>query len=82
MRKLGVAAALLGMLCIVPSTGFAQVKGVYYGTSGKFGPFKMGALVPNSMIFRAFRCGSAPTASALPTRQKTALNRLSLWMAG
>lgn len=46
MKKLGVAAALLGMLCIVPSTGFAQVKGVYWTTSGKFGPFKISGLVP------------------------------------
>lgn len=46
MKRLGIAAALLAMLCTVPSPGFAQVKGVYYGTSGKFGPFKMGALVP------------------------------------
>lgn len=47
MKKLGIAAALLGMLCIVPSTGFAQVKGVYWGTSGKFGPFAMSGLIPS-----------------------------------
>ena len=46
MKKLGIAAALLGMLCIVPSTAFAQVKGVYWTTSGKFGPFKISGLVP------------------------------------
>jgi len=46
MKRLGIALALLAMLCIVPDPGFAQVKGVYYGTSGKFGPFKMAALVP------------------------------------
>ncbi len=46
MRRLGFVAALLGMLCVIPSTGFAQVRGVYWTTSGKFGPFKMSGLIP------------------------------------
>jgi len=47
MRKLGIAAALLGMLCVLPSEGFAQVKGVYWTTSGKFGPFAISGLIPS-----------------------------------
>ena len=46
MRRLGFIAALLGMLCVIPSAGFAQVRGVYWTTSGKFGPFKMSGLIP------------------------------------
>jgi N-acyl homoserine lactone hydrolase len=46
MRRLGFVAALLGMLCVIPATGFAQVRGVYWTTSGKFGPFKMSGLIP------------------------------------
>src|SRR5207253_10390720 len=46
MRRLGFVAALLGMLCVIPSAGFAQVRGVYWTTSGKFGPFKMSGLIP------------------------------------
>jgi N-acyl homoserine lactone hydrolase len=46
MRRLGFVAALLGMLCVIPSTGFAQVRGVYWTTSGKFGPFKISGLIP------------------------------------
>jgi glyoxylase-like metal-dependent hydrolase (beta-lactamase superfamily II) len=47
MKKLGIAAALLGMLCVIPSTTFAQVKGVYWTTSGRFGPFNLQGLVPS-----------------------------------
>src|SRR5437879_8373881 len=46
MRRLGFVAALLGMLCVIPSAGFAQVRGVYWTTSGKFGPFKISGLIP------------------------------------
>ena len=46
MKKLGIAAALLAMLSIAPSTAFAQVKGMYWTTSGKFGPFAISGLVP------------------------------------
>src|SRR5213596_4424285 len=46
MRKLGIAAVLLGMLCIVPSTASAQVK-VFLTTSGTFGPFNIQGLVPS-----------------------------------
>jgi glyoxylase-like metal-dependent hydrolase (beta-lactamase superfamily II) len=44
MKKLGIAAALLGMLCIVPSTASAQK--VYWTTSGMFGPFDIKGLIP------------------------------------
>jgi len=47
MRKLGIAAVLLGMLCVIPSAGFAQVRGVYWTTSGKFGPFNITGLIPS-----------------------------------
>jgi N-acyl homoserine lactone hydrolase len=47
MRKLGIAAVLLGMLCMVPSTAAAQVKGVYWTTSGMFGPFNIQGLIPS-----------------------------------
>src|SRR5206468_4033823 len=36
----------LGMLCMVPSTGSAQVK-VYWTTSGMFGPFNIQGLIPS-----------------------------------
>ncbi|HKZ08775.1 MAG TPA: N-acyl homoserine lactonase family protein [Methylomirabilota bacterium] len=47
MRKLGVAAALLGMLFLVPCSAEAQVKQVYWATSGMFGPFPLTDLVPS-----------------------------------
>lgn len=47
MRKLGVAVVLLGVLSMVPSAGWAQVKGVYWTTSGWFGPFPLQGLVPS-----------------------------------
>ncbi|MGH2625909.1 MAG: N-acyl homoserine lactonase family protein, partial [Anaerolineales bacterium] len=47
MRKLGIAVVLLGMLCMVPSAGWAQVKGVFWTASGNFGPFPLSGLVPS-----------------------------------
>jgi N-acyl homoserine lactone hydrolase len=47
MRKLGVVAALLGLLFLLPSDALAQVKGVYWTASGMFGPFNMQGLVPS-----------------------------------
>jgi len=35
------------MLCLVPSVGDAQVKGVYWTTSGFFGPFPLSELIPS-----------------------------------
>lgn len=48
MKKLtGIAAALLGGLCLLGSSGaFAQVKQVYWTTSGMFGPFAITGLIP------------------------------------
>jgi glyoxylase-like metal-dependent hydrolase (beta-lactamase superfamily II) len=47
MRKLALAAALLGLLWAFPAPVAAQVKGVYWTTSGKFGPFNIQGLVPS-----------------------------------
>jgi hypothetical protein len=47
MRKLGVVSALLGLLFLLPSDALAQVKGVYWTSSGMFGPFNMQGLVPS-----------------------------------
>ena len=47
MRKLGVAAVLLGMLFLIPAPADAQVKGVYWTTSGMFGPFPLTDLIPS-----------------------------------
>jgi N-acyl homoserine lactone hydrolase len=47
MRKLAIATTLLLVLCLVPSLVDAQVKGVYWTTSGTFGPFPMVDLVPS-----------------------------------
>jgi glyoxylase-like metal-dependent hydrolase (beta-lactamase superfamily II) len=45
--KKGIVAALLGMLCLVGSSAvFAQVKQVYWTTSGMFGPFAITGLIP------------------------------------
>jgi len=45
--KKGIFAALLGMLCLVGSSAvYAQVKGVYWTTSGMFGPFPITGLIP------------------------------------
>src|SRR5215510_11352713 len=47
MKKSGIAAALLGLLCIAGSSAVsAQVKGVYWATSGMFGPFPITGLIP------------------------------------
>ncbi|MCI0546997.1 MAG: N-acyl homoserine lactonase family protein [Candidatus Rokubacteria bacterium] len=47
MRTLVIAATSLVMLCLVPATTLAQVKGVYWTASGTFGPFNMQGLVPS-----------------------------------
>ena len=35
------------VLCLVPASGSAQVKGVYWTTSGMFGPFPLSELIPS-----------------------------------
>ena len=48
MRKLAIATTfLLLLLSFIPSVGVAQVKGVYWTSSGMFGPFPMVDLVPS-----------------------------------
>ncbi len=45
--KKSIVAALLGLLCVFGSSAvFAQVKGVYWTTSGMFGPFAITGLIP------------------------------------
>src|SRR5258706_14294439 len=45
MKKSGIVAALLGVLCIAASSGaFAQK--LYWTTSGMFGPFDIRGLIP------------------------------------
>lgn len=47
MKKSFLVATLLGLLCLIGSTaGFAQVKQVYWTTSGMFGPFPITGLIP------------------------------------
>jgi glyoxylase-like metal-dependent hydrolase (beta-lactamase superfamily II) len=47
MKKAVIAAALLGGVCAVGSSAvFAQVKQVYWTTSGFFGPFPITGLIP------------------------------------
>jgi N-acyl homoserine lactone hydrolase len=47
MRKV-IAAAVLGTLCAVgASAAFAQVRQVYWTTSGTFGPFPLSGLIPS-----------------------------------
>jgi N-acyl homoserine lactone hydrolase len=47
MRKASIAAALLSVATLVaPMTASAQVKGVYWATSGMFGPFPITGLIP------------------------------------
>jgi N-acyl homoserine lactone hydrolase len=47
MKKSGFTAALLGLVCLAgASTASAQVKGVYWATSGQFGPFPITGLIP------------------------------------
>ena len=38
---------LVSLLCLLPTSGDAQVKGVFWTSSGMFGPFNMQALVPS-----------------------------------
>jgi len=47
MKKASIAAAVLGLVCAASSAmTFAQVKGVYWTTSGFGGPFPMSGLIP------------------------------------
>ena len=46
MKTLGIAAALLGLVLTMPSTALAQVKQLYWTTSGFFGPFPITNLIP------------------------------------
>jgi N-acyl homoserine lactone hydrolase len=41
MKRLGIIAALLATVLMLPSEGFAQARGVYWTTSGFFGPFDL-----------------------------------------
>jgi N-acyl homoserine lactone hydrolase len=47
MKRLGILAALLGIVVALPSPALAQVKGVYWTTSGFFGPFNIQGLIPS-----------------------------------
>jgi len=47
MRKLALAASCLFVFGLMPTVGHAQVKGVFWTTSGMFGPFPNSALVPS-----------------------------------
>ena len=48
MKKSGIAAALLGVLCVVGSSAaFAQVRQLYWTTSGTLGPFPIVGLIPS-----------------------------------
>ena len=47
MKRLVIVAALLAVLFAVPSTALAQVKGLYWTTSGFFGPFPITDLIPS-----------------------------------
>ena len=47
MKKFGILAVLLSCLFVLPLAADAQVKGVYWTTSGMFGPFNMQELVPS-----------------------------------
>src|SRR5207245_2098071 len=47
MKKVGLAAALLGIVCLLASPAQAQVKGVYWAASGTFGPFPISELIPS-----------------------------------
>jgi N-acyl homoserine lactone hydrolase len=46
MKKLALAATLLGIALLLPPAADAQVKGVYWATSGMFGPFPITDLIP------------------------------------
>jgi len=47
MKKLGIIAALLSITFCIPSSVQAQVRGVYWTTSGTFGPFNIQGLIPS-----------------------------------
>src|ERR671937_1763346 len=47
MKMLGIVAALLTIVLLVPMAADAQVKGVYWTNSGMFGPFPLNGLVPS-----------------------------------
>jgi N-acyl homoserine lactone hydrolase len=47
MNRLGILAALLGIVVALPSPALAQVRGVYWTTSGFFGPFNIQDLIPS-----------------------------------
>jgi N-acyl homoserine lactone hydrolase len=47
MKRLGIVAMLLGVLLMVPLSADAQVRGVYWTTSGFFGPFNIQDLIPS-----------------------------------
>jgi N-acyl homoserine lactone hydrolase len=47
MRRAALASLVVFALCLVPSLGHAQVKGVYWTTSGMFGPFPINELIPS-----------------------------------
>jgi glyoxylase-like metal-dependent hydrolase (beta-lactamase superfamily II) len=46
MKRLGFAAALLGLVSLLPAPADAQVKQMYWATSGMFGPFPITELIP------------------------------------
>ena len=46
MKKLGIVAVLLTISFLLPSAADAQVRGVYWTTSGFFGPFPITDLIP------------------------------------
>jgi N-acyl homoserine lactone hydrolase len=47
MKKFGILAVLLSCLFVLPLTADAQVKGVYWASSGLFGPFNIQGLIPS-----------------------------------
>jgi glyoxylase-like metal-dependent hydrolase (beta-lactamase superfamily II) len=47
MKKLGILAALLAVVLALPSPALAQVKQLYWTTSGFFGPFPITDLIPS-----------------------------------
>ena len=47
MKKLGIVAALLAVVLTLPSPALAQVKQMYWTTSGFFGPFPITDLIPS-----------------------------------
>ena len=47
MKKLGVVAAMIGLVLLVSSPAVAQVKQAYWTASGFFGPFPSSDLIPS-----------------------------------